>query len=171
VTDHVKTYPIEPLAKHHDRARFDCGTGKLNDYLRKYARQNDDKNISRTFVAVDSKNTIKGYYSISTSEVEFAELPDEIGKRLPKYPVPAARIGRLAIDKTAQGTGLGKRLLIDALVRIAGISGQIGVKVVVVDAKDDKAKEFYQYYGFQEVRDNPLKLFLPIETAFQIIPV
>lgn len=169
MTDHVKNFQIEPLDRRHDRAHFNCRNSNLNEYLRKFARQNDDNNISKTFVAIDKQNVIKGYYCISTSEASFAELPEAIKKSLPQYPIPAALIGRLAIDKSVQGCGLGGRLLIDALVRIAGASEQIGIKVIVVDAIDEKAKEFYQHYGFEEVHDKPGKLVLAIETIKQLL--
>ena len=103
-------YIIEAISRQHLRDRFDCGQPPLNEYLLRYARQNDDNNIAKAFVAVDDDNRVLGYYCISSASVEFKELPEDIVKGLPHYPVPAALIGRLACDKSIQGKGLGARL-------------------------------------------------------------
>ena len=155
---------IEPIAKHHIRNDFKCGNPALDVYLSRYARQNDEINIARTFVCVDKQNKVLGYYSLSTSSIEFLELPESFSQRLPGYPVPAALIGRLAVDSGMAGRGLGSHLLIDALQRIAGASIEIAVKVVLVDAIDKDARAFYRHYGFMELPGQALKLFLPIET-------
>lgn len=168
MTDHVDSLQIEPLSQAHQRDRFDCGNPSLNEYLQRYARQNDQKNLTKTFVAVDDDSRALGYYSISSSSVEFEELPSDIAKVLPRYPVPAALIGKFATDRTIQGQGLGARLLIDALQRIISISEDMGIMIVIVDAIDQDAKEFYLHYGFLELVGHDMKLFLPIETIRQL---
>ena len=168
MTDHVASLKIEAISRQHLRDRFDCGQPSLNEYLLRYARQNDDNNIAKAFVAVDNDNQVLGYYCVSSASVEFEELPEEITKGLPRYPVPAARIGRLACDKSMQGKGLGTRLLIDALQRINATSKQLGIKAVIVDALDQDTKKFYIRYGFMELSTQELTLFLPIETTNQL---
>lgn len=161
-------YIIEPITKQHNRNPFDCGNAVLNEHLKKYARQNDINNLAKAFVAVDDNPLVLGYYCISTASIEFETLPDKISKGLPRYPIPAALIGKLACDQSERGKGLGARLLIDALQRIIATSEEMGIKVILVDAIDEEAKSFYQHYGFIELDDQSRKLFLPIETAAQI---
>lgn len=166
--DQLSTLRIEPISRHHVRKDFNCGEPDLDEYLRRYARQNDERNIARSFVAIDECNAVIGYYSLSTSSIEFEQIPKEYTKQLPGYPVPAALIGRLAVDLRLAGQGLGSRLLIDALQRIASASIKIAVKVVLVDAIDSKAKNFYLHFGFIELPGLAHKLFLPIETILQL---
>lgn len=155
---------IELLHTKHNRDNFDCGVDSLNEYLVRYARQNDKKNISRTFVAVDDEKLIHGYYSISSASIRFEDLPERLSKQLPRYPVPAARLSRLAVDLQTRGTGLGERLLMNALKRIRLTANEIGIKCVIVDAIDEKAKAFYGSYGFIELPGQEQKLLLPVET-------
>ena len=165
MTDRIDALRIEPILHKHQRKNFDCGEDSLNEYISLYARQNDTQNIARTFVAVDDDHLVLGYYSISAASIEFAELPEELAKHLPGYPVPAARIGRLAIDQSVQGQGLGARLLTNALQRICTASGEMGIKIVLVDALNAKARAFYAHFGFIPLPGEKTGLFLPIETV------
>jgi predicted GNAT family N-acyltransferase len=158
-------YRIEPIAQSHHRKGFNSGKPELDDYLQRFARQNDEKNIARTFVAITEAGDVLGYYSLSTASISFATLTEDLQKALPAYPVPAALIARLAVDRSMKGQGLGAGLLIDALHRIVRAAEEIAVKVIMVDAKDHEARSFYQHYGFIELPEQPLKLFLPIETV------
>jgi len=158
-------YRIEPISRSHKRKGFSCGNPELDEYLERYARQNDEKNIARTFVAVTDDDKVLGYYPLSTASISFESLPDDLQLALPAYPIPAALIARLAVDTSAKGQDLGAALLIDALHRIVRAADEIAVKVIMVDAKDDEARSFYQHYGFIELPEQPLKLFLPIETV------
>ncbi len=162
--DRIEALRTEPISKTHQRKQFCCGKPELDTYLAHYARQNDEKNLAKTFVAVNVENQVLGYYSLSSARIEFEELPPELSQQLPAYPIPAALIARLAVDESTQGEGLGARLLIDALRRILSASEEIAVKVVLVDALDQSAKDFYQHYGFMAVPGQEMKLFLPIET-------
>ena len=155
-----------PLEKKHERKQFDCGNEELNNYLQRYARQNDKLGINKTFVAIepDTPVVVDGYYTISSSAIDFQSLPEENKRKLPAYPVPAALIGRLAVDISCQGEGLGTELLVDALLRIVRASSQIGIYVVRVDAIDEKAKQFYLKHEFIPFEDSLLSLFLPIKT-------
>lgn len=159
-------FVFSEISKKHDRNRFDCEIEPLNDYLKKFARQNHENDISLTIVATDEDDskTVLGYYSVSSGEVAFDDLPAGISKKLPKYPVPIMRIGRLAVDKTQKGKGLGTGLLVDALQRALAAADIIGVFAIVVDAKNDAAKSFYKKYGFIEFKDKPMVLFIAIET-------
>ena len=94
--------------------------------------------------------------------LDLSSLPEASRKRLPKHPVPIARMGRLAVEKTAQGQGLGKLLLVDAMLRVRAAAASVGVYALLVDAKDAGAKAFYKKYGFMELPDEPLCLFLPL---------
>ncbi len=156
---------FEPIAKEHQRKNFDCGYPSLNQYLKKYARQNHQEGIAKAFVATRPEPPLKvdGYYTISSSIIEFASFPKSYQKRMPKYPVPAALIGRLAVDNSAKGQGLGTELLVDALLRIIKVSQDIGVFAVRVDAIDDSAKAFYLKHEFIPFQEQPLSLFLPLE--------
>lgn len=158
-----------PLEKKHRRKEFDCGNDELNQYLRKYARQNDNKGISKVFVATKAETllTVDGYYTISSSLIEFSSLPEADRQKLPAYPVPAALIGRLAVDNFCQGQGLRTELLVNALFRIVKASEEIGIYAVRVDAIDDRAKQFYLKHEFIPFIDNSLSLFLPLQTIKQ----
>lgn len=162
-------YIIEPIAKEHNRKAFTCKKPSLANYLQKHARQNDEKNIAKSFVAVDENNTVHGYYSLCTSSIEFEELPENLKKNIPKYPIPAALIAKLAVDLNSEGKGLGTRLLIDALQRIHRTSEQLAIKVVLVDAIDEEAAGYYLHFGFIQLPRHELKLFLPIETISQLL--
>ena len=156
---------FEPIQKKHKRQEFDCGNSKLNQYLSRYARQNDARGINKAFVATKAKTPLKidGYYTISSSTIDFLSLPQNIQQKIPNYPIPAALIGRLAVDRSCQGKGLGTELLVNALIRIVNASQEIGIYAVRVDAIDDRAKQFYLKHEFIPFEDAPLSLFLPIK--------
>jgi len=161
-------YIVEAISKQHIRDQLDCGNIVLNAYLKKYARQNDENNMAKAFVAVGDDALVLAYYCISTASIEFEELPEEQRRTLPKYPIPAALIGKLACDQSTKGQGLGARLLIDALQRIVNTSKEMGIKVIIVDAINGEAKRFYQHYGFMALDGQDKKLFLMVETAAEL---
>lgn len=158
-----------PIDKKHNRQEFDCGIKELNQYLSRYARQNHVKGINKAMVATkpDAPSTIDGYYTISSSTISFNSLPETGRKGLPNYPIPCALIGRLAVDISCQGEGLGKELLVNALLRIVRASSEIGIYAVRVDAINGIAKQFYLKYEFIPFKDKPLSLFLPLKTIKQ----
>ena len=152
---------IEALQNTHDRRRFDCGDSTLNDYLRRYARQHADANISRTYVACEEQR-ICGYYSLAMAAIKKQQLPSKHHKRFADYPVPMARLARLAVDVSYQRQGLGKLLLMDALYRCLDLSRNIGMAGVIVDAKHHtQAQTFYQNFEFETFPDSELTLWLP----------
>ena len=156
---------IEPLGPGHVRETFDCGEPSLDSYIRRQASQDIRRRVARTFVALrkDPKE-MAGYYTLSAAGFEKEEMPPELSKRLPHYPVPAAVLGRLAVAKCYQGSGLGEALLIDAVRRVVHAGDAIGVYAIVVDALNDRARSFYERYGFQVFPLNQDRLFLPLQT-------
>ena len=145
---------------------FDCGEEHLNEYLKKYAKKNSDNNISKTYLLIENEIVI-GYVSLAAASLDFNELPKDYEK-LPKYPIPCLRIARLAIDKNYQGKHYGKELLAFALNQALIASLKIGIKFVVVDAKED-AKEFYEKYGFKALSGDKNKYILPTELILKAI--
>lgn len=151
---------IENLTKYHNRENFDCGEDTLNTFLKKFARQNDERGLGRTFVLIEVEKTeILGYYTLASGSVTFEQVPEN----LPRYPIPVAHLGRLAVDKRTKGQGFGELLLIDALKRINKISEQLGIYAVEVIALNESAKKFYLKYGFKELLDDKFHLYLPIK--------
>lgn len=159
--------PLSPvlLTKEHNRKSFDCGVEALNEYLRKYALQNQKKHISRTYVSTVStiENKIVGYYSLAYGHVTPQETPHNISAGLPKYPIPVLLLARLAVDKTFHGKGLGASLLRDALVKAPAAAEIAALRAVVVHAKDETAKAFYERFGFSSSPANPYHLFMMID--------
>jgi predicted N-acetyltransferase YhbS len=160
---------FHPLDSSVSKNAFDCGVPKLNDYLKQYAGQNDRKGIAKTFVAIlkEDGNEVVGYYTISMSSITFDSLPEQLRKRLPRYPVPAMLIGQLAVDTSMQGRGLGKRLLMDALSKAVRLADEVGIFAVRVDALDDESKQFYLKYGFIPLIDYEFSLLLPMATILK----
>ena len=153
------TVVITELARNHDRNDFDCGELALNTFLQRLARQQAKRDFNRTYVAVaQGESRIRGYYAVSSASVDFENWPADL--RLPRYPVPVARIGRLAVDLREQGQGVGAALLRHAMHMAASLAQQIGLYAVVVDAKNEAAAAFYARYGFQRFDNQGLTLFL-----------
>jgi predicted GNAT family N-acyltransferase len=151
---------IERLSPHHDRQDFDCGVEELNSYLQRYSGQHERKGIGRTYVAVkDGEIRVLGYYTISSSAIAFDVMPEN----LPRHPVPVALVGRLAVDKSARSQRLGEALLIHALQSALRAARIVGIYALVVDALDESAKTFYLKYGFNELTDDHLHLYLPMK--------
>lgn len=157
---------IEPLGKQHDRAAFSSGQPDIDDWFRRRASQDERRNVARVFVALDDKESIIGFYSLSAFTVALDALPAELARRLPRYDaIPVARIGRLARHERVRGQGVGEFLLADAVRRILGAARSVAVFAMVVDAKDEAAARFYCRFGFQPFPLQPRRLFLPTATA------
>jgi GNAT superfamily N-acetyltransferase len=164
VAESGEDWLVEELGADHDRSAFSCGHDSLDDFLKKFASQNQKTGVSNTYVAVRAgEPRVHGYYSISAGAVQFAEIPEELRKRLPKYPVPVAHLGRLAVDAATQGQRLGELLLMDALAKIVGAADSIGIHAVEVVAIDENAKRFYLKYGFTALLDDPHHLYISIK--------
>lgn len=150
--------------KRHDRAGFACGEPALDAYLQKQATQHHRDGISTTHVLIDdaAPDRILGYYTLSAAQMMLTELRESDRKRLPNYPVPAIRMGRLAVASAVQGNGHGEYLLGDAVARCLGLRDELGVRVLLVDALHDQAVRFYLAYGFRESAIRSLTLYLPL---------
>jgi GNAT superfamily N-acetyltransferase len=147
----------------HDRTTFNSGTPALDRYFREQATQDMRRRVASCFVALTHEQRIAGFYTLASASVPLGELPPEAIKKLPRYrAIPTVRMGRLAVDSTFQGQGLGGALLGDALVRAA--NSEIAAYALVVDAKDEAAGRFYQHHGFIALPETPLTLFLPLAT-------
>lgn len=163
-------FRIAALEGSHDRSQFSCGEPALDRYLREQVSQDIRRRVAACFVAVTDELQIAGYYTLSTASVPLTDLPDALRRKLPRYAaVPAIRMGRLAVDGTFKGKGLGSALLSNALRR--AIDSEIPAAVLIVDAKDEQAADFYRHLGFIELGSDPLHLFLPLATAKSLLPV
>jgi len=155
---------VEPLQRDHDRAHFNCGEPALDEYLARFARQNQESGVARTFVAVsDAEPTrVLGYYSLAVGAIDKANLPPKASRRFPNFSLPVARLARLAVDQSQKGQGMGEDLLLDALSRCLRVAEEVGIAAVLIDAKHERAKAFYERYEFEALPDHPLTLWLPL---------
>jgi GNAT superfamily N-acetyltransferase len=157
-------WEIQKLDRSHDRTAFDCGVSALDDWLKRLAGQHQRRDLARVYVALDQSDPrILGYYALSTHHVVCEILPHEQAKGLPPLDVPVILLGRLAVDQTMQGNGLGEHLLIDSLRRADHIAAHIGVRAVEVHAINDSARGFYLKYGFVSLHDDLNHLYLPMQ--------
>jgi predicted GNAT family N-acyltransferase len=148
----------------HDCATFDCGVLSLDEYLAKFASQRRRRGISQTYVLVDSESlrAVLGYYSLSAAQIDAGQISETDQKRLPRYPIPCFRIGRLACQKNQQGKGIGRLLIGSAVARCLKAREEVASDALIVDAKDERVKAFYEHYGFTSCADPPNTLCLPL---------
>lgn len=151
-------------ARQHDRADFHCGVPALDDYLHKYAAQQNANGLNTVFVMVEDgqPSKILGFYTLSAAQIDVQQLSDMVRKKLPRYPVPCFRMGRLARAIESLGAGLGEILVGCAVDRCLHARSLVGAYALLVDAKDEKAKSFYERYGFISCFDAPMSLYLPL---------
>lgn len=156
----AQKFLIEPLAPSlHRREEFDCGVDALNDYLKKRARKEMDAGLAACFVAVPESDPgcIAGFYTLSAATILTTALPEVVTRKLPRYgEFPATLLGRLARSTACKGQGLGDRLMMSALARAAHAAEEVASWAIVTDPKDDKARRFYQEFGFSELDSNRL---------------
>lgn len=152
---------IEPLTSDHDRRHFECGVHELDYWFRRHARPATTQDDSRTYVALDETNTVVGFHALAYGSVERRTAPDwaQTGA---KYPVPVLILARLAVSSTAQGNGVGKLLLRDAIDRCVHAADIAGLAALLVHAKDDDAAKFYAHHGFHPSPTDPLHLFVTL---------
>ncbi|MFT0545929.1 GNAT family N-acetyltransferase [Allopusillimonas ginsengisoli] len=150
--------------RYHDRRSFSCGVAALDDYLRNWAGQHQRDGIATTHILIDDTQPahILGYCSLSAAQLYLHELLEEHRKRMPAYPVPAMRMGRLAVSANEQGKGYGRLLLGHAVNLALSVRQSMGIRVLIVDAKDARAAKFYEGYGFQPTIDARPTLYLPL---------
>jgi len=165
-----QSYRVETLAGHHDRASFTCGVDALDRYLRQYASQDVRSGVSAVFVLTPGDGIVAGYYTLSATAVHLAAIPQSDARKLPRYDlVPATLLGRLAVSEERRGQKLGTVLLLDALKRARSAAKEVASWAVIVDAKDDAVRTFYERFEFRQVLDDPLRLYLPMK-KIELIP-
>jgi len=157
---------IEPLNRNPNRTAFICGIESLDRYLKLQANQDIKRRVSRLFVvrSRQDETRVLGYYTLSTLSIDLSLLPEKLAKKLPKHPIPAALIGRLAVDISAQGKGIGKMLLSSAIKRTLAVSDEIAIYAMVVDAINEQAESFYKQYGFAHLASKGNRLLLPLKS-------
>ncbi len=157
-------WKIEHLGSHHVRTEFDCGEPSLSDWIKQQASQFVSRDLAKVYVLVRCDDPrVWGYYAVSTCQIRFEELPPKHSKGLPrKLSIPAALIGKLAVDRSLQGQKIGSVLLFDALRKVRDLSEAIGIRAIVVDAIDQRAREFYLHHDFIAFADDPDRLFIPL---------
>jgi len=161
--DHNKITGPLLLQENFDRTNFDCGVEALNVYLQKYALQNNKHNSSRTYVALKNNTQVIGYFSLAFGSVEHKASPPHVTRGLGRYPVPVLVLARLAVDQSYQSIGLGRALVKHALLKALNASEIAGLRAVIVHAKDEKAKSFYEKFGFSPSPIDPFHLFVLIK--------
>jgi GNAT superfamily N-acetyltransferase len=159
---------IEKLSKTHDRSAFDCGMVALNNYLKLQASQDSKRDVATVIVAVDEGERVIGFYTLCASGLQRRDLPPDVGRRMPKYDMlPAILLGRLAVAHNYQRLGLGKRLMSHAFKRCAAID--VGWSFLVVDAKDERARSFYQRFEFISLLDDANHMCIPRQTILEAV--
>lgn len=158
---------IEPFDRtRHERSQFRCGQPMLDRFIRELVTQFEKRQLGRTFVLVRPESShVMGYYTLAASSLAFEALPKSLIKHLPKHPIPTVLLARLAVDQSLQGQGLGTDLLMNALERTASLSKSVGIHFVEVDAIDEKARQFYERFGFIPLVDQPLHLVMAMKTV------
>jgi len=145
------TWKFVDFNKAYDRLKFDCNEPALNDYLKTKISKDMERRANVPQYAINNKNEVVGYYTLSSGSVEFKNFPISLKNKIAPYPVPVALIGRVAVDNSMKGLGLGKELLIHAIDRVEQSAKTIGIRAIVVDAKNTSAENFYKKYGFENL--------------------
>lgn len=163
-------YRIRPLDSVVDTTGFRCGRASLDEYIRRYASQDVRRGIARVFVATPAEDSVRlaGFFCLSAGAVNAANLPPALARRLPRYPVPVALLGRMAVDQSFQRQGLGSILLSEACQKVLQASQVLAVAAIVVDAKDAAAAAFYGHFGFLPLPGRAERLFLPYRLREQL---
>ena len=159
-------WKIQHLTKDHDRSAFSSGNASLDKFIRTLASQYEKRRLGRTYVATDGDSTaVVGYYTLAMGSIALSDLAAEVRKKLPQHPIPSLHLGRLAVDQSSQGQRLGEELLFHALRKALASSEEAGAYAVDVWAIDEKAKSFYEKYGFVSLADNSLHLYVLITSV------
>lgn len=162
----LPTWYEEPIGKSHDRSTFDCGDAALNQFLRLHARQSHEKGAAKTYLAIadEVSKTVIGYYTLSPASIAYERTPEVIKRGLARHEVPVFRLGRLAVDVSRQGQGLGGQLLLSAGRRCLLVAMQAGGVALLIDAKNERVANWYASYGAIPLLDAPLSLILSFKT-------
>ena len=153
-------YRLEPLRSTHRRAAFRSGQAQVDDWLARSALQAQGKHLSATKVLVGPADSLAGFYTLATAQVDFKDLPPEIMRQLPRRALPVAVLAWLGVDQNHQGQGLGARLLAQALRDCYEAGLTFAIIAVVLDCIDDSAKAFYGRWGFRELPGHTNRLYL-----------
>lgn len=159
----------EPIGAHHQVAGFDCGSLPLNDCLAKHALTNHQAGTARTFVATGESQVVVAYYSLAASQIIYGDANERLQKGAPRNPIPAVLLARLAASHSRQGQGLGASMVKDAVLRILGAAESIGIRALLVHAKDEGARMFYERFDFQPLPGNPQNLVLLLKDGRRLI--
>ena len=152
----------QSLAATHRLDGFDCGEPSLNDWLKRRALTNHLNGASRTFVVTDTDQCVLGYYALAAGAVAHQEATSAVRRNMPD-PVPVMVLARLAVDARAQGIKLGAALLQDAVTRVHAVAANAGVRALLVHALHERAKQFYEHYGFRVSPVHPMTLMLSLK--------
>ena len=158
----------EPLGAHHQVAAFDCGAPPLDEFLSRHALGNHQSGTAKTYVATTDSHIVVGYYSLAASQILYADAPTRLQKGAPRHPIPVVLLARLAVDRSWQGQGLGAGLLKDAIIRVLTAAEGVGVRALLVHAKDEAAKALYERYDFAPLPGYPMHLVLLLKDARRI---
>lgn len=154
----------QPLTTAHRLDEFSCGEPVLDDWLRRRAMSNQARGASRTFVVTDANGRVYGYYAMAAGAVSQQMATGGVRRNMPE-PIPVMVLARLAVDHRAHGIKLGGALLQDAINRALVVSQNTGVRALLVHSLDDRAKSFYEHYGFEASPSDPMTLMLRLSSA------
>ena len=162
----VPAWYEEPIAKHHDRKAFDCGDAAMNEFLHRYARQSHDAGGAKTFLAIDNADntTVLGFYSLAPGALAYADTPEMVRRGLARHDVPGFRLARIATHVRVQGKGLGGQLLAAAGRRCLRAAADVGGVILIIDAKNERAADWYAAYGAVPLANTPRTLVMSLVT-------
>lgn len=162
----VPAWHEEPIGKHHDRKAFDCGDVAMNEFLHRYARQSHDAGGAKTFLAIDNADntTVLGFYSLAPGALAYADTPEMVRRGLARHDVPGFRLARVATHLRLQGKGLGGQLLAAAGRRCLRAAADIGGVVLIIDAKNERAADWYAAYGAVPLANTSRTLVMSLAT-------
>lgn len=162
----VPVWHEEPISKKHDRKSFDCGDPAMNDFFERFAIQSHESGAAKTFLAIDSadKKSILGFYSLAPGALAYAGTPEMVRRGLARHDVPGFRLARLATGLRWQGQGVGGQLLAAAARRCLRAAAEAGGVVLIIDAKNDRAAQWYASYGAMPLSNKPLTLVMSLAT-------
>lgn len=162
----VPDWHLEPIARHHRRQDFDCGDPDLNLFLHRFARQGHEQNASKTFCAIDDSDPgrILGFYTIAPASIEHALVPAQMTRGLARHDIAGYRLARIATDRSVAGHGLGTKLVASAARRCWQAASEFGGVLLIIDAKNERAAQWYASFGAVPLKGNPLTLVIPLDS-------
>jgi GNAT superfamily N-acetyltransferase len=161
-------FRCERLRREHPRTAFVSGQGAVDAWLTTQALQNQEKHLSVTRVLLDGQETIAGFFTLATSQVDFGDLPADVVKKLPRRALPVAVLAWLGVDQRYHRQGIGTRLLAQALTDCHAAGETFAFVAVILDCVDEVAKAFYQRWDFREMPGRPMRLFLPFSALAKL---